>query len=192
MAEKMVAQENVPQCPVFLTGLMASGKTTVASLLAARWQVPWIDLDVRCERMTGMTIADIIAQQDESGFRHIEECVLSSLLQEPGFNNRTLVVATGGGIVIQEKNRALMHQIGRVIYLQALPQIIIQRLQKAGEISKRPLLANSSQPPIQQLEELLRQRKAAYEQADLLVDANQSAFECVQQIISNLPSLPQN
>lgn len=184
----MVEQEHVPMCPVFLTGLMAAGKTTVASLLASHWQVPWLDLDRRIEGMTGMTITEIIAQQGESEFRRIEEHVLFSLLQEPGVKERTLVIATGGGVVMQQKNRMCMKDVGLVIYLQASPQVLALRCQQAGEIDRRPLLTNSPKPLSQRFEELLQERRVAYEDADLVVDADQLPEACVQQIVAKLSS----
>ena len=92
----------LPGCPVFLTGMMGSGKSTIAPLLAAHWQVAWIDLDARVQRLFGSTIPAMFAR-GERYFRECESQALRSLMAEPGVRARTVVVATGGGVVVDPK-----------------------------------------------------------------------------------------
>ena len=100
-----------PGRPVFLTGMMGAGKSTIAPLLAAAWGVPWIDLDVRVARIFGASVAALFAR-GEAQFRRCEHLSLRLLLAEPGLRARTVVIATGGGVVLEPASRALMQAAG--------------------------------------------------------------------------------
>jgi shikimate kinase len=150
--------------PVFLVGMMGSGKTSVGRCLAAREEAAFCDLDQRLERITGKTIAALF-EQGESAFRALERAALRSLVHEPGFAARACVVATGGGAVIDPDNRSVM-RIGTVVYLDVPTDELVRRL--GAELHTRPLLAGDD--PRARLDALLAARRDAYEDGAIRVD----------------------
>src|SRR5205807_9673360 len=103
-----------PPAPlIFLIGARGSGKTTVARLLAERIGWAWLDSDEEIERRCGKTIREIFAAEGESGFRGKESALLTEFCRL-----QRHVIATGGGVVLGQANRALMREAGSVIWLQ--------------------------------------------------------------------------
>jgi shikimate kinase len=166
-----------PGCPVFLTGMMGAGKSTVAPLLAAAWGAAWVDLDLRVARIFGASIPTLLAR-GEAHFRRCEREALVSLILEPGFVRRTVVVATGGGVVIDPHNRAAMKQAGRVALLRVPPPILTARLAAPEVARTRPLLQQGAELSAR-MHELWTQRRSAYEEADVVVDAEGSPQDAV-------------
>jgi len=115
---------------------MGAGKSRVGSALARRLGVRFIDLDTEIERLAGKTVAQIFAQDGESGFRDIEHRALQSIADAPDS-----VVACGGGIVLRDENRALLRHLGRVVYLAVSAEEAIARV---GDGGGRPLLASDA------------------------------------------------
>lgn len=170
-----------PGRPVFLTGMMGAGKSTVAPLLAAAWGATWVDLDTRIARVFGAPIAALFAR-GEAQFRRQEREALASLIAEPGFVRRSVVVATGGGVVIDPHNRALMRSVGRVALLRVATEVLAERL-SAGEARARPLVAALSGHELRaRLLEVWTQRRSAYEEADVVVDAEGSPQDAVHKL----------
>jgi len=176
-----------PGCPVFLTGMMGSGKTTVAPLLAAAWGAAWVDLDARVARIFGAPVADLLAR-GEAQFRRHERESLRLLLAEPGFVRRTVVVATGGGVVLDPHNRAAMAAAGRVALLRVPLAELALRLATPAAARARPLLAGTELPA--RLLELWEQRRSAYEEADVVVDAGGSPQDAVHKLRAALEMRP--
>jgi shikimate kinase len=139
--------------PVFLIGMPGSGKSTVGRLLARETGRSFIDSDREVESRSGVTIATIFELEGEAGFRKRESQVLDELTQRPD-----LVLATGGGAVLAEANRAHLRARGLVIYLQAATDELVRRT--AGD-KVRPLLAGAD--PRGRLLELLAVRQPLYE-----------------------------
>lgn len=160
---------------IALIGLSGSGKSTVARLLAARlgWRVR--DTDALVEQMAGRTIPAIFADEGEAAFRDWETTALTAALAEP----RT-IVATGGGIVLRDVNRALLKEKALVVWLDAPTDVLIARLRTHDE--ERPLLAGEN--PAARLEALRMQRAALYRQvAHLTIDTSEAAPEDVAERI---------
>lgn len=157
-----------PAWPVFLCGMMGSGKSTLAPLLASAWSAPWIDLDRRIESIFGRTIADLFAD-GEPYFRRCEAAALRSLLAEPGVRARTLVVATGGGTIVDPKLRSLMTTAGTVVHLKVSIDALVDRLRRGG-VPERPLLAGDREDVRARLQALADARATAYASADVVVD----------------------
>jgi shikimate kinase len=172
-----------PGRPVFLTGMMGAGKSTVAPLLAAAWGVAWVDLDIRVARIFGAGVAALFAR-GEAQFRRCEHLSLRLLLAEPGLCARTIVIATGGGLVLDPANRALMAAAGHVVLLDAPLDTLAARLLVAEQRATRPLLVGSDEDLRARLAEKLVSRRSAYGEATMVVDASGSPQDAVHRLLS--------
>ena len=112
---------------------MGSGKSTLGRGLAARLGLAFVDVDARVVADAGRDIPSLFASEGESGFRQREALALAEALA-----GEAAVIATGGGAVLAEANRAAMRAMGRVVYLQVDAATQLARL--AGDTG-RPLLA---------------------------------------------------
>jgi shikimate kinase len=163
---------------VYLIGMMGSGKSTTGKLLAQQLGYRFFDTDEVITQATGLSISQIFAEAGESEFRKIETQVLSQLSAYT-----RLVVATGGGIVLERMNWSHLQQ-GLVIWLEAEPKTLLNRLK---EDTTRPLLQETD--PRQTLETLLEQRHSLYAQADLKVriEEQDSPEAVVAAMIAKIP-----
>jgi shikimate kinase len=175
-----------PNRPVFLTGMMGAGKSTIAPLLAAAWGVPWIDLDVRVARIYGASVAQLFAR-GEAQFRRCEREALRLLLAEPGLRARGVVIAAGGGVVVDPVNRAMIASAGHVVHLAVPLEVLCERLLSPAAREQRPLLPGDPSLVRARLEELLERRRSAYEEANVVVDAGGSPQDAVRSLIAALP-----
>lgn len=116
---------------IVITGFMGSGKSTVARLVARELRRPFVDCDDLIVERAGKSIAQIFADEGECHFRALERGVCQELAAQDG-----LVIATGGGALLNAENRAALGRSGLLICLQASPESIRRRL--AGECG-RPL-----------------------------------------------------
>ncbi len=145
---------------------MGSGKSTLGRALAARLRRPFVDVDARIEAEAGRSIAALFEAEGEAGFRAREARVLAAVLGEPA-----AVVATGGGAVLAQANRAAMRAAGIVVYLQVDAATQLARLQ---DDATRPLLQAADRA--QRLAQLQAQREPLYRAAaHLLFDASHLA-----------------
>jgi shikimate kinase len=140
--------------PIALIGLMGAGKSVVAAALGRRLGGPVADVDDMVEAAAGALVAEVFELEGEAGFRRRESAALEAALA-----NRLAVLATGGGIVIAEKNRELLRQRCRVIWLEVTPLEAARRVRANAEA--RPLLRGSAIE--ERLEILLRERTPFYE-----------------------------
>ncbi|MCA9708894.1 MAG: shikimate kinase [Myxococcales bacterium] len=163
------------QRPLFLTGMMGCGKTTVGRILAETLGVPLVDLDARIERLFGQTIPELF-ERGEPCFREHERQALASLLAEPGFGGRGVVVATGGGAVLDPDSRAAMDRVGLRVYLEVGVDELVRRLSaddasdRDEEGAARPLLEGRARLR-GRVAELSAARRACYRSAAVCVDA---------------------
>jgi shikimate kinase len=164
---------------IFLVGLMGAGKTTVGRHLARRLGKTFHDTDHEIERRTGVRVALIFEIEGEPGFRTRETQVVAALTALDD-----IVLATGGGVVLDPANRARLRDRGFVIYLHAQPRDLHYRTRHD---KSRPLLAHAD--PLARLEELHRARDPLYrEVADLVVETGrQSAGHLVESLLKRLP-----
>ena len=137
-----------------LVGFMGSGKSSVGRLLSSLTGFALVDTDTLVAQEAGQSIPVIFKQHGEEHFRALETKVLQTLVGRIG-----LIVATGGGIITVEQNRKLLQQIGPVVWLDASPEQLYQRVKH----SKRPLLQTDD--PRRTVEELYRQREPLYREA---------------------------
>ena len=162
---------------IALTGFMAVGKSAVGRALARRLKRRFVDLDRVIEKSAGLKVKQIFKQQGEPGFRKLEKEALARALDEEG-----QVVATGGGVIMDEENLQLLRQKTLFICLTASPEVLLQR---AGNGAKRPLLKGAHRK--ERIEELLQQREKKYALSHSSVDTtNLTVEQVVDKIIELL------
>ena len=146
---------------IYLIGLMGAGKTSVGRVLAKRFNKSFFDSDHEIERRTGVRIPVIFEIEGEAGFRRREAAVVAELTRESD-----IVLATGGGAILDPGSRALLRSTGTVIYLRAEPNDLWLRTRHDRN---RPLLQGEN--PLRRLTELRDLRDPLYrETAHLIVD----------------------
>jgi len=149
---------------IYLIGLMGSGKTTIGRILARRMGRVFFDSDHEIEHRTGVRIPVIFELEGEAGFRRREAQTIAELGAEAG----GIVLATGGGAVLDPANREVFRSTGWVIYLDVPTHILLERTRHD---SNRPLL--QVQNPLAKLNELRAQRDPLYrETAHFVVDGS--------------------
>ena len=154
-----------PPRSVFLIGMMGAGKTTVGRMLANALGFAFVDADREIEARSGALVATIFSVEGEEGFRRREAGLLDELTQRPG-----IVLATGGGAVLNADTRARLKQRGLVLYLRASAEEIHRRTRNDRS---RPLLQTAD--PRARIEELLAQREPLYEETAHLTFQSASA-----------------
>lgn len=160
---------------IVLIGFMATGKSTVGRRLAQCLRRTFVDTDKEIEAVTGKTIAQIFAKDGEKRFRSEENLLVKKLVSRKG-----LVIATGGGLVLNPDNFRLLEENGIIIALTASPDVIFQRVKGKKQ---RPLLAKGDLR--ENINKLLQERWDIYQKADLIVDTGIRILdESVGQIVS--------
>jgi shikimate kinase / 3-dehydroquinate synthase len=144
---------------IFLVGLMGSGKTTVGRALAKRLNKRFIDSDHEIEARTGVSIPVIFELEGEQSFRQREADVIRELTALDD-----IVLATGGGAILNPASREYLKSRGTVIYLQAS---VNQILQRTSHDRNRPLLQTAD--PRKRIEELAQQREPYYREVAHIV-----------------------
>jgi 3-dehydroquinate synthase len=164
---------------IFLVGLMGSGKTTVGRALAKKLNKRFIDSDHEIEARTGVSIPVIFEIEGEVSFRQREAEVIRDLTAQDG-----IVLATGGGAILNNDSRRYLQERGTVIYLHASVNSILQRTRND---KNRPLLRTAD--PRKKLEELESQRHPLYQEiADLVIETGRPNVQhLVQNILDKLP-----
>lgn len=159
---------------IFFVGLMGAGKTTVGKHLAKSLEMDFYDTDQEIEKRTGVRIPTIFEMEGEAGFRKREILMIDELTQLPN-----IVLATGGGAVLNAENRQHLATRGTVIYLRASVQDLYLRTRFDRN---RPLLQNTNAQA--KLEQLFSERDPLYrEVAHHIVDTgNQPVANIVQKI----------
>lgn len=167
---------------IFLIGFSYSGKSVVGRKIAARLGWDFVDIDDEIVAITGKSIPHIFEQDGEQHFRELERQVLQQVCRR-----RNVVVATGGGIITDGRNRELMARSGVVICLEARPETIYRRLQEQdnGDLSGvRPLLADKD--PLRRIELLKTSRQHYYDMADWIIHTDDMSIEEVcEEVVQN-------
>lgn len=157
---------------IILIGMPGCGKSTIGRLLADELQKTFVDADEELVKTYGMDIPAIFANQGEAGFREKETSILESLGKRSG-----LIIATGGGCVTREENYPLLHQNGKLFWIQRE----LDQLPTDG----RPL------SQITKMEDMYRIRKPLYEHfADYTIRNNQTAEAAAAEILAILEGNP--
>ena len=155
---------------IYLIGPMGAGKTTIGRVLARQLNKTFYDSDRVIEQRTGASIALIFELEQESGFRKREHDIIDELTQL-----KNIVLATGGGAVLDEQNRLHLRNRGTVIYLYApISQLVV----RTAKDKNRPLLQIDN--PQQKLEEIMAIRDPLYREiADMVIETGESPIKSV-------------
>ncbi len=166
-----------PDRTIALVGLMGVGKSTVGRRLAQRLGLAFIDGDEAIEDAAKMTVSDIFAQLGEGEFRAGEARVMRRLLEGP-----RIVLATGGGAVLNPDTRALLKARATTVWLRADLKVVASRVQRRDT---RPLLRGKD--PLQALSAMAEVRYPIYATADVTVDVSAGAHgQAVEAIVAAL------
>jgi shikimate kinase len=167
---------------IYLTGFMASGKTTVGAVLAARLGWEFIDLDRVIEARSGQNIPELFSRGEDL-FRMLEYeavCAISSMPQR--------VIALGGGALDTPGSQDYVQSKGVLVYLEVDPDTIERRLH-TSDIA-RPMMAGLEGVSLRErIESLLEKRRPNYERASVIVQAgdDRSVDATVKDILNALP-----
>ncbi len=169
---------------IILVGMMGAGKTTVGRILAKQLGKTFVDSDEEIQKRTGVKISHIFDVEGEAGFRQRESAIVQELVK---LDN--IILATGGGAVLREENRAALKQNGTVIYLKSG---VYDLWQRTRHDHNRPLLQTAN--PRARLQELFDQRDPIYtELADYVIHTGrQSVQVLISRLVKKMNTNPEN
>ncbi|MFW6138432.1 MAG: shikimate kinase [Spirochaetota bacterium] len=151
---------------IYVIGFMASGKTTIGTILAGKLGFRFLDTDQVIETAENSPISRIFEEKGEGYFRQVEKKVLQNITRE--HRQEGAVVSTGGGMPCDPQNLEYMKKRGVLVYLKSTPEDIINRTKAPGS---RPVFNSlrAEKNPEKAVKELLHQREKYYTQADIIV-----------------------
>jgi len=153
---------------IVLVGFMGSGKTRIGRELAKQTGCPQLDTDDMIEKAAGMPVSRIFSLEGEQSFRDRETELLETLVADA---EEGKIYSAGGGIILREKNRRLLKQLGTVVLLNAEPETVLERI---GGDTSRPLL--QVEDKLAKAKQMLDSRQAAYlDSADFSVQTDYRA-----------------
>ena len=158
---------------IILIGFMGTGKTAVGKRLATILNREFFDSDQEVETVTGMSICQLFNKYGEVRFRSEEKLAIQRLAQK-----ENCIIATGGGIILDQANINLLQKKGIIICLSARPEIIFERVKRRNN---RPLLKKENL--YESIVELMKDREELYKCADFYLDTSDLDF---QQIIDKI------
>jgi shikimate kinase len=155
---------------LYLIGYRGCGKTTVARLLGDLLGMPALDADEHLEQTAGNTIREIFAVEGEAGFRDRESQTVQGLTQRD-----SLIVSWGGGVILREANREALRAAGKIVWLRAQPEVLLERIEKDPTTgARRPNLTVKG--GLEEIRHLLTIREPLYTAtADTIVDADNAS-----------------
>ncbi len=159
---------------IYLIGYRCTGKTTVGKLLAGQLEWDFLDTDDKIVEDQGKSIKEIVENQGWEAFRKMERDVIKSFS-----GNRSHVIATGGGVILDEENVRVMKRTGSVVWLKASAQTIQQRLSKDKTTQAyRPSLTQKG--TFDEVQETLKKRAPYYKSAmNYSVETDEATVEDV-------------
>lgn len=167
--------------PVYLTGFMGAGKSTVGAALAGRLRAPLVDTDALIRQVAGLSVAEIFRLHGEPFFRSLERRVVEEQLVDPS----PRVVALGGGALLDRSLRLRALETGKLVWLRASAPELLRRL---GGASGRPLLAGADAQAAAL--SLLTQREEGYAEAHLTLSTDgRPPEEIAEALVRELPGL---
>ena len=157
---------------IVLVGMMGAGKSSIGRRLATRLGIPFVDADAEIESAAGMTIPEIFDKHGEPYFRNGEARVIARLL-----DNGPQVLATGGGAVMDQSTRDLIHIKGISVWLKADVDVLMKRTKRRND---RPLA--------DKIKDLLPAREPLYALSDITVKSRDEPHDTiVDEIIAEIP-----
>ena len=164
---------------IALIGFMGTGKTAVGKVLTEKLGKEFVELDPLIEQKAGKPIPEIFKQGGEIAFRELEIEVTKEVAEK-----KNVVIACGGGVVLNKINIDRLRKESLIVYLTASPKIILKRTSNDAE--ERPLLKVAN--PTLTIQQLLRFRKPFYERAaDIKINTSKlDISSIVEQIISKV------
>ncbi len=168
---------------ITLIGYRGTGKSTLAPRLASKLGFDWVDADVELENCTGRSIREIFATDGEPEFRRIEREILVQLLKRD-----RLVLAAGGGAILNETTRQDFRAAGPVVWLQANVETIARRILRDGTPTPhRPNLTSTG--GVDEIRALIAHREPLYRDCATITLATEGASleTLVQRILTQLP-----
>jgi shikimate kinase len=163
-----------PFTNVYLIGPMGSGKTTIGQRLAKKLNLEFLDNDHKLEEQTGASVNLIFDLEGEQGFRKRETAMLEKLTAR-----KNVLLATGGGAILDRKNHQLLRDSGLVIYLRTS---VSQQIRRLSRDKTRPLLQSGDRE--EKLARLAKERNPLYEQlADITFPSQNSGLEAATQAL---------
>ena len=164
---------------IALIGFMGTGKTVVGKVLAERLGKEFLEMDALIEQKAGKAIPEIFQREGEEAFRQLEIEAAKQVSQR-----KNVVIACGGGVVLNKINIDRLKKESLLVYLKASPEVILRRT--SSDTSERPLLKADNRALA--VNELLRFRKPFYERAaDITIDTSKLDIDSVvEQIISKV------
>ena len=165
---------------IILCGFMGSGKTTVANILSRLINKKVTDIDKYIEKNENRTISEIFRSDGEAYFRTLETKAVSEISQMDN-----LIIATGGGIILNPKNAQMLKQNGKIVFIDVTVETILNHLRLD---TIRPLL--QSEDKEKAVTELLNSRLPLYKAAaDIIIDGNGKIADIAKKIIFELEIL---
>ena len=168
---------------ITLIGYRGTGKSTLAPRLASKLNLDWVDADVELENDTGRSIREIFATDGEPEFRRLERELIVQLLKRD-----RLIVAAGGGAILNEATRKDFRNAGPVVWLQASVETIARRILRDGTASHhRPNLTATG--GIDEIRTLVEHREPLYRECSTIqvLSEGSSIENLAQRIMSQLP-----
>tara|TARA_B100000965_G_scaffold376798_1_gene370370 strand:+ start:349 stop:867 length:519 start_codon:yes stop_codon:yes gene_type:complete len=158
---------------LILVGMMASGKSTIGSLVSKKLNLDFIDIDKNIEKNEGMKIFQIFKQKGEKHFREVEKNLTIEIL-----NKKNCVISLGGGAFLNDEIRKKILMDHLSVWLNWSPSTIINRVKKNN---KRPIINKLNK---NEIEKLIKYRSSKYSLANFKLDCeNHSKYEIVKKII---------
>ncbi|MCW8914708.1 MAG: shikimate kinase [Magnetovibrio sp.] len=159
--------------PVVMIGLMGAGKSTVGRRLAQRLSIPFVDSDDEIKKAAGCSIEDIFELYGENEFRAGEKRVMERLLDDG-----PMVLATGGGVFMNNEIRSQILDRSTSIWLKASLDALVERTSRRGG---RPLLKTGN--PRKTLEKLINERYPIYQKATIAIETDNETHESAVELI---------
>jgi shikimate kinase/3-dehydroquinate synthase len=169
---------------VVLVGLPGSGKTVIGKRLAQRHAAAFIDVDERIESATGRSIPEIFAEEGEAAFRALERRAIADLGAADSSLDVRRLIATGGGAVVDPRNRWALYRDRISVWLDGRPEVLAQRLRRSPHV--RPLV--SGRDPIGTIRDLAARRERFYAAAHIQQSGVAEVHGVVGSIESRLPT----
>ncbi len=159
--------------PIVMIGLMGAGKSSVGRRLARRLSIPFVDSDDEIKKAAGCSIEDIFKLYGESEFRAGEKRVMERLLDDG-----PMVLATGGGVFMNDDIRAQILEHSTSVWLKASLDCLVERTSRRGG---RPLLKTGN--PRNTLEKLINERYPVYQEATIAIETDNETHESAVELI---------